>query len=243
MSYQEIQGFTRDPATGALVVTGIGGGGGGAETDPIAVPALNTHKAATTSVHGIADTSKLQILAHSLVLPLISTIPSAISAVAAINRMTLLRCVIPKTGFLRDITVYVGASSGNYIGAVYDVGEASGTNSITELWDSGSVVVGAANGWRVIGDPNLAVTAGQNVYLGMIVDNITATFGRISGGNSPNGWGAPLPASFLPTPGGQPAKLAASFTAGSFAAPTPIADATLANPGTTVMPILIARVS
>lgn len=212
MANKTIQGFTRDDVTGALLVTGISGGGGsgGAVTD--------------------------------LVLPYISPPPSTVSAMAAANRLTLLRCLIPKTGILHDVSIWVGTSSGNYLAGVYDVGEASGTGSITELWDSGSQPVGAANGWRIIGDPNLAVTAGQNIYLGFMADNITATFGRVTGGNSPSAWG-PLPSTFLTQPGGMSAKLASSFLAGGFAMPTPIADATVANPGTNILAYLIARVS
>lgn len=249
MPNQTIQGFTRDSATGALVVTGVGGGGG-AETDPIATAALATHEADTTNIHGILDTSKIvvqdsQLLAANswpIVQPFVSGLPTSVAALAAANRIFSLRCIVPKTGILHDVAVWAGGTqAGNHIAAIYDVGEAL-AGSITKLWDSGSVTGLGANGWRVIGDPALAVVAGQNICLAFITDSTTATFGRIAMGNSPGPWQS-FPDGFLPQPNALPVKPVSQFTVGSLTAPASILDSSLSGTGTGIVPYLIARVA
>jgi hypothetical protein len=103
---------------------------------------------------------------------------AAQSSTQTANSLRGQRIVIPKTGNLRDLSVFIGATSGNIEAAVYDTGEAAASTTITRLWASGSVAAGAGNTWQVIGDPNLAVTRGQHLFLTFGADNSTVTVAR-----------------------------------------------------------------
>jgi hypothetical protein len=160
-------------------------------------------------------------------------------ATSPANSLRLCRAIVPRTGRLRDLIVYVGTSSGNYIGSVYDSGDADAADARTLLWTSGSQPCGAANGWRIIGDPNLAVVAGQHLELGVMADNTTASLGRVQVSAS----GAQLPAGFGVSPGGVASgKLFGAHAAASFAAPASIADADI-GATTTNLIVLGARIS
>lgn len=154
-----------------------------------------------------------------------------------INTLFGCRVVVPKSGQLRDLAVYVGTQSGNIIGAVYDTGDALAA-SRTKLWDSGSVAVGSANAWQVIGDPNVAVTKGQQLDLMVATDNATAAFGRatlIAGGQ------ATLPSGFFAPTGGATGKLAFRVSPGSFTAPSTVAEGSVAAIGSQFL--IMARIS
>jgi hypothetical protein len=158
-------------------------------------------------------------------------------AVLAANQMRACRVVIPRTGKLRDVSVWVQTSSGNFIAAVYDLGTTTSTVR-TKLWDSGSVAVGAA-GYQIIGDPNLDVVQGQQLDLAVLVDNGTVSLGQteafsVQARNQ-------LPAAFLPAAGGCLPKMGWIFSAGSFTIPATVSEgaATL----TFGMIYLFARVS
>lgn len=161
--------------------------------------------------------------------------------VAVANRLLLVRAEIRKSGFLRDVMFYNGTASGNARLAVYDTGDASPGNR-TKLGDSGSMAINTGgNQWR-IWDPGataIAVTKGQHIELGLIIDNATATYGR---GNA-NG-GDPtilLPSGYLVVPGGAPARMVSFIAPGSFTAPTPITEASLGAGGGN--PVIVARVA
>ena len=83
-----------------------------------------------------------------------------------------MRVVIPKTGTLHDIAIQVGATSGNISVAVY-----SAALTRTRLYTTGAIACPAANGWRIAGDPNLSVVAGEQYDFALSVDNSSATFG------------------------------------------------------------------
>lgn len=102
-------------------------------------------------------------------------------------------CRVPVTGTLRDVMIYVQTSSGNVSASIYSVGV--GGADRTRLWASGSVPCGP-QGWQIVGDPQLAVTEGQLITLGMGADNATATFMRFDGLLS--GAQSNLPAAYVP---------------------------------------------
>lgn len=149
------------------------------------------------------------------------------------NRVTLCRAIAPITGVLHDLSIFVITQSGNLMASVYDT---SATRA--RLWQSGSVACGAANAWQVIGDPALAVTAGQQIELGFSADNATAVFAIIS--QTPPGQFFQLPTSFWPAPLGAAPKLAAVNDPGSFIMPATIAEGSLSS--NTKFPIIIGRI-
>ncbi len=161
------------------------------------------------------------------------------SAVAhTINQLRFCRVVVPVDGEIRDISVGIGATSGNLILAVYDDGTASAGN-YTRLWTSASTVMGAANSYQTI-DPGAGVIpcyAGQALYFGEMADNVTATVARLS--TFASNYNLP-PTGFMPTIGGALPKLGAILSQGSFAASTPIAEASMLVNNT--VPLIIARV-
>jgi len=135
---------------------------------------------------------------------------------SVVNQLYFARAIIPVSGNLRDLYVYANATGGNIKGLIYDDGTASAGNR-TRLW-LGSEVSISATGWLNLGDPNLAVLAGQHIELGYttsaaVANQILRSANAIA---SPD---AQLPtASFMPAPGGAPAKLVTTFS-DSYASP------------------------
>jgi hypothetical protein len=154
-------------------------------------------------------------------------------AVPGANQARACLVVVPKAGRLRDLHVYVGTSSGNVEGAIYD---SEGTRN--KLWSSGSIACPAGSNWGSLGDPDLVVYRGQLLYFVIAADNATATFGRANalGTTGLN----QLPAGFWAGEGHTPKRAVtiASFTPGS--APATISEANMVI--TTFCPMLIARV-
>lgn len=156
--------------------------------------------------------------APALVAPFDPRMPLAFVANSA-NEAFATRVVIPRTGTLRDIAALIGASSGNLDVGVYD------TNGATRarLYSSGSIA-SPGTGWQILANPNLAVTAGDQLDLVIAADNATVTFGRLILATTAQ---SQLPADFWPTSGGAAPKLAWSRGA-SFPLPASITEASMA---------------
>lgn len=196
-------------------------------TAPSATHATVTARLATFPTHDFSDL----VCAPSL------WTCSAVNALTA-NRLLLARAVVPKTGNLRDLSVYMGATSGNVRGAVYDSGEAAGSGTITRLWDGSSTAAGTANNWQALGDPNLAVVQGQQVVLAFMADNATATWGS---NGFPNAAFSTMPVSFLASGNSISQKIVSHADQGSFTTPTTIAYSGTANQQR--MFAIVARIS
>lgn len=168
---------------------------------------------------------------------LVSAVPPQLFTLVQANTATLVGCrvTVPKSGVLHDISTILSAVAGNVRVGIYDTGDAVvGTRTL--LYDSGSVAVAVASVWQVIGDPALAVTAGQQLDFAVVTD-IAQVGCTASNANSYQ-----LPASFWPAAGGV-APVLAWYKALAFGAlPTPLATAGLTAVGLGV-PALIARVS
>ena len=167
-------------------------------------------------------------------------VSAAISGAA--NMMKVNRYVVRKTGTLKDVCIYVGgtSSAGNVRAAVYDVGVAT-TAVYTRLWDGASTgLASVANQWINMGDPDLAVTAGDHLVIGVVFSDNTAQFGRqiIL---SPS---MELPAGFGPAPAGSGITpvWSAGLAQGAFTSPATISDATMLGGDTAVVHIITARV-
>ena len=144
------------------------------------------------------------------------------------------RVVVPRTGTLTDLSVYIVTSSGNIDVAVYDT---TGTTR-NRLWSSGSVACPAANAWTAVGNPGLSVTIGQQLDLTISVDNITASIGRCYGNSAAAS--ADLPASFWTADDGA-FNLLSWQAAAVFPLPATLAEASMAV--SAVYPCLIARIA
>lgn len=167
----------------------------------------------------------------------VSSAPVGVGASGAIltaNLLIMNRVTIPSAGTLRDVAVFVTVTSGNFIASVY-----SAAAPRVRLWTSGSVAVGSANTWQIIGDPGLAVSAGQQLYLSVIADNATAAIARVNGGYPAAAY-AQLPTRFAPADGAAP-KLFSSSSPGSFTAPASVIEGDLTS--LAVGYHIIARVS
>lgn len=154
-----------------------------------------------------------------------SPLDNTSAATFSANNVKLARAVVPTTGTLKDFSVYVTTSSGNLMGLVYDCGDTT-LGSYTLLWSSGSVACPTTGTpWRVLASPDLAVTAGKHLLLGVIADNATVQLaGRVTSPGTQTNVGN-LPASFLPVPGAVSPKLTINYGASSFSPPASFTDA------------------
>jgi hypothetical protein len=151
-------------------------------------------------------------------------------AIGTAFRALFARVVIAKTGTLHDIAVANMATvNGNHRVAVFDAGAAAG--SYTPLWQSGNVAAAGEKAWQVIGDPNLAVTAGQVLYFAVMNDGTTHKFGCATGFSA--GALAELPPNYMPLTSGNLPKLCArhNYSKAEFAT---IKEGELENQGTAI---------
>lgn len=89
------------------------------------------------------------------------------------NQGVWVRVVVPRTGTLRDLSLFVHGQSGNISAAVYDT-----SSPWQRLYTTGAIACPSDNAWQILGDPQLPVTKGQHLYFGLSADNGTAAFGR-----------------------------------------------------------------
>lgn len=156
----------------------------------------------------------------------------------AANTQRMMRCIVPRSGTLVDLSIYVSVQSGNIICGVYDTGDASPGNR-TSLYNTGSIACPAAGAWAVVGQPNLSVYQGQHLDIGVMADNAVATF---PGQSVTTALTSALPTnSFFPCVGGAQPKLTWSRAPGSFTWNATASEAQCAASGTVVF--MVARVA
>jgi hypothetical protein len=137
-----------------------------------------------------------------------------------------LRVKCNKTGTLSSLYVNVGTSNGNWIGGVMDTGQTT-NGTRTRLWKG--VSVASAAGWLPLGNPGLAVTAGQWYDFVANNDGTTATLKQFAN----NGLSSKLPNDLWPdTPGGAQARLAFKYaTQGTLDLPATVVDSSVTPNG------------
>lgn len=214
---------------------------------PLASPTFTGSPAAPTPTAGDSST-RLSTTAYGtaafapqnpkLITPVVmpGLLPTSAQA-ATTNRLYFVRVIVPRAGTLAGLAFLVTTQSGNVIATIYDTGDASAGNR-TQLYTSGSTAVAAA-GWQTFA-PSITVTPGQQLDFALIFDNATVNFGRVAqpvAGNAQF-----LPTSFFPAAGGASPKLTGTFDVGSFSAPTPVAEASVASTSS-VAPVIIGRLT
>lgn len=129
-------------------------------------------------VSGAGGSGGTGSLLNGIVAPIAhgSTFVPGAAAITTANRIQAVRCVVPKSGTLKDLSIWVSSAAGNIRGAVYDAGQAAANNH-SLLWQ-GSSALAVANSWNNLGNPNIQVTKGQHLYLALVTDNVTGTYGR-----------------------------------------------------------------
>lgn len=172
--------------------------------------------AGSAGAAGATGAAGPSVLPANVVVPLSagSPVPATAIALGSQFKAMFARCIVGKSGVLHDVSVFNGGTlGGNTNVAVFDTGD-SVAGKYSPLWSSGSVAQAGVNVWQVVGDPNIAVTAGQHLLLAAMTDSVLATFSPValSAGTAA---GSQLPASFMPVSGGALPKLAGSFTYGS----------------------------
>jgi hypothetical protein len=174
-----------------------------------------------------------------VVMPLTTTnpVPQAVITVVA-KRQYFARAIIPITGSLRDLTVWIETASGNCMVAIYDPGDAN-SGEMTRLWQSGSVAVGTGGRWLKVGDPELAVTRGKQVWLCAEFDNSVVTFGRASSAAAVGA--SVLPENFNIVPGGQSPSVGGTIERATFEMPEKIPQAILV--AAAAVPQILGRIS
>lgn len=152
------------------------------------------------------------------------------------------RVLISQTGFLRDLSLYVGTLVAGTQAEVAVLDTNTPTRTI--LYKSGYVNLTSAQAWNKIGDPGLLVTAGQHLDFSVALSN-TSTVLWIGGLQNSvlNASSAQLPAAFLPVSGGAPPKLVWADTTSPrpYGATTTVAEASLADQ--LGCPLVLGRIS
>jgi hypothetical protein len=142
------------------------------------------------------------------------------AAVLSANQAYGSRVVVPRTGTLVDLAIYVGATSGNIDVGVYSTGATR-----AKLYSTGSIACPAANAWSIVGALSLPVTAGDQLDFLLASDNGVASFGRCV--QLPNAAAGQLPDAFSKAPGGALPKIAVGM-GGMFPLPATIAEGSVA---------------
>ncbi len=211
-----------------------------------APPATNT----SGSVLGVAATAARsdhthQIGAHNslhdpyyapqipaLVYTIDPRLPASTGGSSGIGVLRGARVIVPRTGTLTDFAIFVTVQSGNIDVGILD----TSATTRNRLWSTGSVACPAAGAWTTY-NPNLSVTAGQQLDFVFVADNTTATLPRyVTGGNY-----AGLPTSFHPAAGGATPRLVWNGTGSSFPIPSTYAESNMTV--SVNVPLIIARVS
>ncbi len=99
-----------------------------------------------------------------------TTVVGALTANAAYGH----RIRIKRAGTIGSFWVFVITQSGNMDGGIFSI---SGTTR-TCLWSAGATAVGAGTTWQNLGNPAIAVQAGDLLDFVISCDNGTATFAR-----------------------------------------------------------------
>lgn len=142
---------------------------------------------------------------------------------SAINKVWAVRVKVPSAGTLQDLSAIRNAATGNYRIGVYDTGQATpGTRTLLYQSASTAVPTASVNSMFSLADPNLAVTAGQEVDLAIIFDTNANWIGYVA-----TAYGGRLPADFRVT--GVAPKMQWTNSAAGFALPTTIAEADCAE--------------
>ena len=152
------------------------------------------------------------------------------------------RVLITQTGFLHDLSIYVGSLVAGTQCEVAVLDTATPTRTI--LYKSGYVALASAQAYNTIGDPGMFVTAGQHLDFAIALSN-TSTVLWIGGlqDSVANATSAELPANFFPVTGGAPPKLVWADTTSPrpYGATTTVAEASLADQ--LGCPLVIGRIA
>lgn len=136
-------------------------------------------------------------------------LPTAEVAIGTAKKAIFGRVVIPVSGTLHDLTVFNGSTvNGKHNVAIFDTGDATAA-SYTPLYESGEVSATGASATQVVGDPSLAVVAGQQLLFAVMNTGTTHTYGTV-GAALPAA--TELPTGFIPLTSGNKAKLNAKHT-------------------------------
>lgn len=111
-------------------------------------------------------------IAAPLGIPISSIIAGAAYGMGSTNDGHGHRYVIPKTGTLHDVAIWINTASGNIDVGIFDT--SSGTRN--RLWHSGSIACPTAGSWVVVGDPALSVTKGDQIDIVVSADNTSVQF-------------------------------------------------------------------
>lgn len=128
------------------------------------------------------------------------------------------RVVVPKTGILAGLSIYVVTAAGNIDVGIYDLAEPR-----NKLYSTGSIACPTATQWTEVGAPNLPVVAGQSiefVVAGSGAPTLLAANGAANAQHT-------LPASYWPVSGGSVKLVWTKAT--SFPLPATLADAGLVS--------------
>ena len=145
------------------------------------------------------------------------------------------RVIARKSGRIRDLTIFVGTSSGNIDLGIYD----TVATTRTKLYSSGSTACGTGNAWQTVtADTGVDVKAGDHLDLALACDNATATFGRAAA--FANAAVVDLPSNYWTAPNGG-ANFMNWVKATAFALPSTIAESGFTT--ATTFPFIMARIA
>jgi hypothetical protein len=171
-----------------------------------------------TGAKGESGTSSSAIT--PVLLPIVaggSPQPYVLASIGTANRALAVRCIVPKTGKIKDISVWNGTvNNGNTRIAVFDTGDAA-TGKYTLLKQSAAVAQSGENKWQSLGNlEELEVTAGKEIIVMVMNSGTTGEYGLCEKTTSGTAT-AELPEGYLPVTGGALPKLKGAHTFSSTA--------------------------
>lgn len=177
-----------------------------------------------------------------LLLPLINPTPWSTGPELTPTKFVAMfvRCVVPATGTVKDVSVLNASATGEVRGAIYDTGEAA-EGEYSLLAQSTAEAQGTASKWQSLGSfSELALHAGQQIMLGVMGSEEGTKFWASIATASASG-SRELPASYLA--GSVKPKLVGIKKFASLAFSATLTDAEMAGSTVGGWAALIGRVS
>jgi molybdopterin-binding protein len=168
-----------------------------------------------TGAKGEAGTSSSAMV--PVLMPILAggaPVPIGAESSGTVNRAFFMRAIVPKTGKLKDISIWNGGEAeGELRVAIFDTGDAA-EGKYTLLKQSAAKKQEGTNAWQTMGSlEELELTAGKQILLAVMSSSTKSQIGRLL--VPVNVGSTTLPEGYLPVTGKAKSKMGGAHTFGS----------------------------